>query len=116
MKNNLNITKKIRKGDKVIAIAGNNRGLTGVVISRDGEKIIVKGLNVGKKHMKKTQEAPTGRIIEMERPIHVSNLKVYMEDGTVAKLKVRTNEQGNRQLVYKKGDAEHVYRSIKQPK
>lgn len=111
-----NGTKKIRSGDKVIAIAGNNRGLTGTVQSLKGERAIVQGLNVRKKHVKKSQEAPQGRIVEMERPIHVSNLKVCVEGDTPARLKVRTNEQGQRELVYKKGDQEAVYRSIKKPK
>lgn len=109
-------TKKIRKGDKVVAIAGNNRGLVGIVQSRDGDKVIVTGLNVRKKHIKKTQDAPKGRIVEIERPIHASNLKVCVEENTAAKLKVRTNEQGERQFVYKKDDKVSVYRSIKKPK
>jgi large subunit ribosomal protein L24 len=116
MENKSSSTKKIRKGDMVVAIAGNSRGLTGVVQSRDGDKIIVQGLNVRKKHVKKTQDAPKGRIMEIEKPIHASNLKVYVEGNTAAKLKVRTNEQGDRQLVYKKDDRELVYRSIKKPK
>jgi large subunit ribosomal protein L24 len=109
-------TKKIRKGDKVIAISGNSRGLTGVVQSREGDKVIVQGLNVRKKHLKRTQETPKGRIIEIERPIHISNVKVYVEGDTAVKLKVRTDKQGDRQLVYKKGDQEVVYRSVKKPK
>jgi large subunit ribosomal protein L24 len=110
-----NRTKKMRTGDKVIAIAGNNRGLTGTVQSMQGDKVIVQGLNVRKKHVKRTQNAPGG-IIEMERPIHVSNLKVCVEGETTAKLKVRTNEQGQREFVYKKDDQEAVYRSTKKPK
>jgi len=109
-------TNKIRKGDKVVAISGNNRGLTGVVQSRQGDKVVVQGLNVRKKHLKRTQDAPKGRIIEVEGPIHVSNLKVCVEGDTAVKLKVRRNEQGDRQLVYKKGDQEVVYRSVKKPK
>jgi large subunit ribosomal protein L24 len=109
-------TKKIRKGDRVVAIAGNNKGQIGVVQSRKGDKVIVQGLNLRKKHIKKSQEAPKGRIIEIERPIHVSNLKVCVEGDTAAKLKVRTNEQGDREFVYKQGDQEKVYRSVKKPK
>ena len=76
-----NRTKKMRKGDRVIAIAGNNKGLTGTVQSFKGERVVVQGLNVCKKHIKKTQDAPKGRIVEIERPIHVSNLKLYVEQN-----------------------------------
>lgn len=109
-------TKKIRKGDRVVAISGNDQGLIGTVQSRAGDKVIVQGLNLRKKHVKKSQEAPKGRIVEIERPIHVSKLKVCVEGDTVAKLKVRTNEQGDREFVYKQGDQEMVYRSVKKPK
>ncbi|MBA3721724.1 MAG: 50S ribosomal protein L24 [Parachlamydiaceae bacterium] len=110
------ITKKIRTGDKVVAIAGNNRGQVGIVKSLKGETVVVQGLNVRKKHVKRTQEAPQGRIIDIERPIHVSNVKVCVDGDTAARLKVRTNGQGQRNLVYKNGDKETVYRSIKKPK
>lgn len=76
-----NRTKKMRKGDRVIAIAGNSKGLTGVVQSFKGERVVVQGLNLGKKHIKKTQDAPKGRIVDIERPIHVSNLKLYVEQN-----------------------------------
>lgn len=109
-------TKKIRKGDRVVAISGNNRGLMGIVQSCKKDRVIVQGLNVRKKHVKKSQEAPKGRIVEIERPIHVSNLKVCVEGDTSAKLKVRKNEQGDREFVYKQGDQETVYRSVKKPK
>lgn len=117
MENKLNqSTKKIRKGDRVVAICGNSRGLFGTVQSRKGDQIVVQGLNLRKKHVKKSQEAPKGRIVEIERPIHVSNLKVCVEGDTAAKLKVRKNEQGDREFIYKQSDQEMVYRSVKKPK
>lgn len=108
--------KKIRKGDRVLAIAGNNRGLIGTVLSRKGDRVVVQGLNVRKKHIKRTQEAPKGRIIEIERPIHISNVKICVEGDNAAKLKVRTDEQGQRQFVYQQDDQEVIYRSVKKPK
>ncbi|MFI0434211.1 MAG: 50S ribosomal protein L24 [Parachlamydiaceae bacterium] len=109
-------TSKVRKGDRVVAVSGNDRGLSGTVQSRKGDKVVVQGLNLRKKHVKKSQEAPKGRIVEIERPIHVSNLKVCVEGDTAAKLKVRTNNEGDRELVYKQGGQEMVYRSVKKPK
>lgn len=116
MENKPNQSKKMRKGDRVVAIAGNNRGLIGVVQSLKGDRVIVQGLNIRKKHIKKSQELPKGRIVEMERPVHISNLMICVEGDSAAKLKVRTNEEGVRQYVYKKGDQEMIYRSVKKPK
>lgn len=108
-----NRSKKIRKGDTVIAIAGNNRGKTGVVLSCSGEKVLVQGLNVRKKHVKPTQQNQRGGIIEIEKPLHVSNLKICAEGETPVKLKVRENKKGERELVYTSKDKEVVHRSLK---
>lgn len=106
-------SKKIRKGDKVIAIAGNCRGQIGTVIRCDGSKVVVQGLNVRKKHVKKSEAHPQGGIIEIEKSIHVSNLKVCLDDGQPLNLKVRTNDKGERELFYKQDDKDIVYRSLK---
>lgn len=116
MENKLAQSKKIRKGDRVVAIAGNNRGLMGTVQSRKGDRVVVQGLNVRKKHVKKSQDAPKGRIVEIEKPIHISNLKVCVEGDTASKIRTRTNKDGDREFIYKKGDQEIVYRSVKKPK
>lgn len=107
---------KIRKGDRVLAISGNDEGRIGTVLKRVGDKAIVEGLNVRKKTMKKSEQAPKGRIIDVEAPIHVSNLKVCVEGDSPAKLRVRKNEDGDREFVYKQGGQELVYRSVKKPK
>lgn len=109
------VSRKIRKGDRVMAITGNYKGLTGNVLSVDGEKILVQGLNMVKKHVKRSEQAPQGGIIEMEKPIHISNLMVCVEDDKPKKLKVR-DDNGERQLVYKDGDSLVTYRSLKKEK
>lgn len=116
MENRASPSKKIRKGDRVVAIAGNDRGQIGTVQSVKGDRVIVQGVNLRKKHVKKSQEAPKGRIIDIERSIHISNVKVCVEGDTAARLKVRTSQEGDRQFIYKKGDQEMVYRSVKKPK
>lgn len=108
-------TKKIRTGDQVIAITGDNKGQSGTVKSCHGDKAVVLGLNLRKKCIRKTQNTP-GRIVEIERPIHVSNLKICPKEETGVKLKVRSDSKGQRQFVYKEGDQEVVYRSVKTPK
>jgi len=110
------VNKKVRKGDKVIVIAGNDKGQTGIVQSRTDDRVIVQGLNKRKKCIKPTQLRPKGDIIEIERPFHASNVQVCTEDNKPIKLKVRIDKQGDRQLVYKSGDQEKTYRSFKKPK
>ncbi len=65
----------IKKGDKVIVIAGSNKGNTGEIkqVFPKENRAIVDGLNMVKKHIKATQEN-AGGINEIEAPIHISNL------------------------------------------
>ncbi|MFA6914860.1 MAG: 50S ribosomal protein L24 [Parachlamydiales bacterium] len=105
--------KNIRKGDRVIAIAGNDKGRSGEVLAVIGEKVIVQGINIRKKHMKPTRDAQKGSILELERPIHRSNVMICTADDRPIKLKVHTTPEGERQLVYRDGDKQVVYRTIK---
>lgn len=67
----------IKKGDTVVAIAGDDKGKTGKVLQVIPGKgtAIVEGLNFVKKHMRPTQDNPQGGVVEREAPMHVSNLK-----------------------------------------
>lgn len=113
MKNCSNKCKKIRKGDKVVGISGNSRGLTGTVLSCSGDKVLVQGLNIRKKHVKPNQQNQRGGIIELEKPIHVSNLKLCNTEDQPVKVKVRTAKTGQRELVYKVDGREVLHRSLK---
>jgi large subunit ribosomal protein L24 len=106
-------SKKIRKGDKVIAIAGNYRGMSGTVLSCSGDKILVQGLNVRKRHIKGSSRTQPGRIAQIEKPIHVSNLKICVDESTPVKLHVRVNTEGERELYYENDAQDVLYRSIK---
>lgn len=106
------VSKKIRKGDKVVAIAGNYRGLSGTVLSCKGEKVVVQGLNVRKRHMKGRGDKK-GQIIELEKPIHISNLRACNDEEQPVKLRVRVTKKGERELVYKRDSEDVLYRSIK---
>jgi large subunit ribosomal protein L24 len=113
MKKEQNQCKKIRKGDKVIAISGNNRGQSGVVLSVRGDKAIVQGLNVRKKNLKKSETHPQGAIIDLEKPIHLSNLQNCTADNAPIKLKVRVGQDGERELYYTIDGQSILYRSLK---
>lgn len=62
-------------GDKVVVIAGSNKGKEGKIIKvlRGDNKVIVEGVNLVKKH-KKGNGQETGGILEIEAPIHASNV------------------------------------------
>ena len=69
---------RIKKGDNVIVIAGNDKGKTGKVLSvaPAENRAIVEGVNLVSKHTKPNSKAPQGGIIKNEAPIHVSNLSL----------------------------------------
>ncbi len=68
---------KIKKGDTVEVIAGDDKGQSGKVLQVLPEtgRALVEGLNFVKKHVRKTQDNPQGGVFEKEAPIHLSNLK-----------------------------------------
>ncbi len=68
----------LKKGDKVKVITGKDKNKEGVVLAAfpKKDKVVVEGVNVVKKHQKPSQTAPQGGIVEMEAPIHVSNVMV----------------------------------------
>jgi large subunit ribosomal protein L24 len=69
---------RIKKGDNVIVIAGNDKGKTGKVLSvaPAENRAIVEGVNLVSKHTKPNSKAPQGGIIKKEAPINVSNLSL----------------------------------------
>lgn len=105
-------SKKICRGDQVMALTGNNRGLSGAVLSVQGTQVLVQGLNVRKKHIKPSELHPKGGIVDREMPIHISNLRVCV-DGKPVKLKTRLTEGGGRELYYMNGENAISYRVLK---
>ncbi len=69
---------KIKKGDKVQVITGQDKGTVGEVKAAfpKTNKIIVEGVNVRKKHQKPNQINPDGGIVDKEMPINASNVKL----------------------------------------
>ena len=97
---------KIKKGDKVIVIAGSDKGSIGEVIKVDtkNERVLVQGINLVTKHHKPSQSNPEGRIAEEEAYIHISNVAYYdgatksaskigykVEDGVKLRVAKKTN-------------------------
>jgi large subunit ribosomal protein L24 len=67
---------KIKKGDTVKIIAGNDRGKTGEVLKvmPKTSQVVVAGCKVAKKAIKPTEENPNGGFVNKEMPIHISNV------------------------------------------
>jgi large subunit ribosomal protein L24 len=107
------MSKWIRKGDRVLVIAGNDKGKAGEVLSRNEDRVVVQGINVRKKHMRRTQETQGGRIVEMEMPIHVSNVCLCNKDDQPIRLRVKIEKNGERSLMVRDGSKETVYRAVK---
>jgi len=116
MKKTQERSKKIRKGDKVLVIAGNSRGQQGTVLGFVGQRVIVEGVNMCKKHVKPSQNNPQGGLVEMERPMHISNVCPCDDAGKPLKLKVRTTEAGERELYYTQDGQSVVRRTLKRVK
>jgi len=74
---------KIKKGDTVKVMTGKYKGKISRVIKvyPKNHKVIVEGVNLAKKHIRPTQENPQGGINEIEMSIHISNLKLYVNNN-----------------------------------
>ena len=66
----------VKKNDEVVVIAGADKGKLGRIIAVEGknERVLVEGVRMIKKHMRKSQQNPNGAIIEREGSIHISNV------------------------------------------
>ena len=68
----------VKKGDEVLVISGNHRGAAGKILEvlTKKERVLIEGVRMIKKHVRKSQDHPNGGIILREGPIHVSNVKL----------------------------------------
>ncbi len=66
----------VKKGDKVLVIAGKDKGKQGVILEAypKNSRVLVEGVNIVKKHAKPSQDNPQGGILNQEAPIHSSNV------------------------------------------
>jgi len=67
----------VKKGDEVVVLAGKEKGKRGKIIAvlPKKQRVIVEGLQMIKRHTRKSQEHPQGAIVEREGTIHISNVK-----------------------------------------
>lgn len=89
---------KIKSGDTVKVIAGANKGSEGRVqrVIAKTERVIVEGVNMVSKHQKPSATNPQGGIVEVEAPIHISNLMlVDPKSGEPTRVGRRVEENGD---------------------
>ncbi|MBU3716091.1 MAG: 50S ribosomal protein L24 [Candidatus Nanopelagicaceae bacterium] len=90
---------RIKKGDKVLVIAGKDKGLTGTVLSVNTKtaRVTVEGVNRVKRHTKEEQSqrgAKVGGILTVEAPIAYSNVMLLADDDKATRIAVRKDEDG----------------------
>ena len=68
----------VKKGDNVEVISGNFRGSSGKILEvlPRKQQVLVEGVRIIKKHLRKSQDNPQGKIAEREGPIHISNVRL----------------------------------------
>ena len=89
---------KIRKGDRVVLLAGKDKGRSGQVtkvLPKDG-RVFVSGLNLVQRHTKPTQADPNGGIKSKEASVHVSNVAIADSNGKPTRVGFRV--EGDRKV------------------
>jgi large subunit ribosomal protein L24 len=68
----------VKKGDEVQVISGNHRGATGKILQvlPKKQQVLIEGVRLIKKSVRKSQDNPNGAIVTREGPIHISNVKI----------------------------------------
>jgi len=93
---------KLKKGDKVIVIAGKNKGQTSTIVRAFPKKnsVVLDGLNLVKRHRRSNQAGRKGQIVEKPMPIDVSNVAlVDPKDGKPTRITIKRGKDGNRERV-----------------
>jgi len=106
----------IKKGDTVEIIAGDHKGATGKVLRviPDKNRVIVQGHNLVKKHVRPSRKNPQGGRINVEQPIHISNvLPVSTKSSKGSKVRFKVEKDGTKKRVAVDGSEIGVVRKKK---
>jgi large subunit ribosomal protein L24 len=101
---------KIKKGDTVYVLSGEDRGRQGRVLEvlPKKERAIVEGINIVSKSAKPSAKHPQGGIIKMEAPLHISNLSLIdPKSGKPTRVGFRKDEKG-KTVRYSKKSGEEI--------
>jgi large subunit ribosomal protein L24 len=88
----------VKKGDQVEVISGNYRGSSGRILAvfPGKQRVLVEGIRIIKKHLRKSQDNPSGKIAEREGPIHISNVRLLEREKPEKGAKSEKDEKGKR--------------------
>ena len=95
---------RIKKGDKVVVLAGKDKGRTGEVLRMmpKDDKAVVRGINIVRRHQRQTQREQGG-IVSKESPIHLSNIAhVDPKSGKATRIGFKTMADGSKVRFAKK--------------
>ncbi|HEV2403570.1 MAG TPA: 50S ribosomal protein L24 [Candidatus Saccharimonadales bacterium] len=100
---------RIKKGDTVTVRSGSYKGKQGTVLATHPtlNKLTVEGINIAKKHVKKSRSNPQGGIVEVTKPIWVSKVSL-VEPGSkrLSRIGYKVNKDGSKVRVYKQNGKE----------
>ena len=98
---------KIKRDDNVQVIAGKDKGKRGQVIRmvRDSDRVIVSGVNIVKKAMKKRTQQDAGGIAEIEAPLHISNVAIVCKKCGPTRIGYKIDGDKKHRVCRKCGDA-----------
>jgi large subunit ribosomal protein L24 len=87
----------VKKGDQVEVISGNFRGSSGRILAvfPGKQRVVVEGVRIIKKHLRKSQDNPSGKIAEREGPIHISNVKLIEREKKAEKKPAKKSKKEN---------------------
>ena len=99
---------RLKKDDTVKIIAGKDKGVTGRIIKVDteNERVYIQGANMVSKSMKKRNQQDQGGIVEIEAPVHVSNVALVTKNGATTRLGYRI--ENGKKVRYAKKTGETV--------
>ena len=94
----------VKKGDHVEVISGNYRGSSGRILAvlPAKQRVVVEGVRIVKKHLRKSQDNPSGKIAEREGPIHISNVRLLEREKSE---KGGKSEKGKKEKRAEKSEA-----------
>ncbi len=97
-------TTKLRKDDPVVVVSGRERGKQGNIlkINRTKGTVVVSGVNLVKKTMRKKRQEDKGGIVDVESPLNISNV-MYAHKGHRSRIVYKLDKNGTKQRVTVKG-------------
>lgn len=93
---------KLKKGDKVVVIAGKSKGQSGTIVRAlpKEDMVVLDGINLVKRHRRPSQTNRTGQIVDKPMPIHISNVMLAdPKTGKPTRIKIQKGKDGARERV-----------------